>query len=214
MKKRFLKDLIKEHFRVAIFGSARIKRNDVAYKQIYKLGWVLGKRNIDIVTGGGPGLMEAANSGHKEGNKKTGAYSIGLNIKLLKEQMPNKHLDVKAEFAVFSERLDKFMELSNAVVVAHGGVGTLLELMYAWQLSQVEHIRSIPIILLGGMWEGFGEWLRREPMRRKYFEKNDIRLLFFTRKIEEVIEIIDDAHESFKKGEKDFCIDYQKYGSP
>ena len=206
--------LRREQFRVAIFGSARIKKNDVLYKQVRNVGTMLVERDIDIVTGGGPGLMEAANSGHRAGSKETGAYSIGLNIKLPREQKTNKHLDLKKEFAVFSERLDAFMKLSNVVVVAPGGVGTLLELMYAWQLVQVEHIKSIPIILLGGVWDGFGEWLRTEPMRKNYFKKEDLKLLFFTRKTEEVIEIIDEVYNEFRKGNKDSCFSYNKYGSP
>jgi len=213
-KKMVYDDLDAEHFRVAIFGSARIKKDDKVYKQIYRLGKMLGEREIDIVTGGGPGLMEAANAGHKKGSKDTGAKSIGLNIRLPREQKVNKHLDLKQEFAIFSDRLDEFMKLSNVVVVAPGGVGTLLELMYAWQLVQVEHVCHIPIILLGGVWDGLGEWLRRGPMKQKYFEKDDLKLLFFTRNFEEVVEIIDEAYAEHEKGNPYFCYNFKKYGSP
>ncbi len=208
------KSLRKGQFRVAIFGSARIKKNDVLYKQVMDLGRMLGERDIDIVTGGGPGLMEAANLGHRTGSRETGAYSIGLNIKLPREQKTNKHLDMLKEFSIFSERLNEFMRLSNVIVVAPGGVGTMLEMFYAWQLAQVENVCDIPIILLGGMWDGFGEWLRREPMRRNYFDREDLRLLFFTRKTGEAIEIIDEVYNEFKKGNKDFCLSYNKYKSP
>jgi uncharacterized protein (TIGR00730 family) len=213
-KKFVYGNLDAEHFRVAIFGSARIKKDDSVYKQIYKLGKMLGKRDIDIVTGGGAGLMEAANAGHKIGSRKTHAKSIGLNIKLPREQKANKHLDLKKEFAIFSKRLDEFMKLSNVVVVAPGGVGTLLELLYSWQLVQVEHIQNIPIILLGGVWDGFGEWLRKNPMKQGYFEREDLKLLFFTRNFEEVIEIIDEAYVEHKKGNSYFCFNYKKYKSP
>ena len=120
-----------ERFRVAIFGSARIKENDSRYKQIYTLAKMIAAEGFDVVTGGGPGIMEAANKGHKDGRKKGKiVHSFGLNIVLPKEQTANKHLDIKKDFERFSERLDYFMYLSNVVVVAPGGVGTLLEFFY------------------------------------------------------------------------------------
>ncbi|RMD66851.1 LOG family protein, partial [Candidatus Pacearchaeota archaeon] len=188
---RFEGELAKREFRVAIFGSARIKRNDALYKKIYTLGRMLGERNIDIVTGGGPGLMEAASKGHKAGSAKTNAHTIGLNIKLPREQEFNPYLDFKKEFYTFSARLDSFMQLSNAVVVAHGGVGTLLEFFYTWQLEQVEHICHIPIILFGPMWRGLVSWLKSQPLRRGYFDKKDLANIYHAESCSRVIEIID-----------------------
>lgn len=115
-------ELYQKHFRVAIFGSARIKKDDPAYDEVYKLTHMIASENIDIVTGGGPGIMEAACKGHRDGRKSDEIHSIGLNIDIPAEQKPNRHLDIKREFDRFSKRLDTFMVLSNAVVVAPGGV--------------------------------------------------------------------------------------------
>ncbi len=205
------KELREKRFRVAIFGSARIKKNDAVYKQIYELGKLLGERGIDVVTGGGPGLMAAANSGHKEGNGSSDSHSIGLNIILPREQKLNKYVDIDKKFVRFSKRLDNFMLLSNAVVVAPGGVGTLLEFFYSWQLVQVKHVCSIPIILLGEMWEGLIKWLESYPLKKKYFNKEDLYALFLARNCREVIKVIDKAHEEYKQGKKDFCLGYKKY---
>lgn len=122
----------RKHFRVAIFGSARIKKGDPIYELVYTLAKMISKSGMDIVTGGGPGLMNAASEGHHAGQKGNKLHSIGLRINLPKEDKQATHLDVKKEFHRFSNRLDNFMRLSNIVVVASGGVGTLLELFYTW----------------------------------------------------------------------------------
>ena len=101
--------------------------------------------------------MQAANAGHK--SVSSGTHSIGLSIKLPGEQESNKYLDIKKEFNRFSDKLDTFMSLSGAVVVATGGIGTILELFYSWKLAQVEHICETPIILYGEMWSGLLEWM-------------------------------------------------------
>lgn len=206
-----LKELKKGDFRVTIFGSARMKKGHQEYKQVYKLAKMIGERGIDLVTGGGPGIMEAASAGHKIGNKKTKAHTIGLNIKLPHEQKINRYVDIKFEFHRFSERLDNFMLLSNAIVVAHGGVGTLLELVYAWQLMQTKHICNIPLILLGEQWKGLIKWLKNEPLKRKFFNKDDLELLFLAKNYKEAINIINITYKEFRKGNKDFCLNYKKY---
>jgi uncharacterized protein (TIGR00725 family) len=133
------------HYRVAIFGSARIKEGDQKYNDVFNIAKGLAEGGMDVVTGGGPGIMQAANAGHKSASK--GTHSIGLNIKLPFEQDDNKFLDIKKDFDRFSNRLDAFMSLSDAVVVATGGIGTILELFYTWQLVQVQHLCETPIIL-------------------------------------------------------------------
>jgi len=209
LKGNFKKELKKKRFRVSIFGSSRIKKNDQTYKRVHKLAETLGQRGIDVITGGGPGIMEAANTGHNKGSKETHAKSFGLNIVLPHEQKTNRGVQVEKLFKRFSNRLDNFMLLSNAVVVAHGGIGTLLELFYVWQVLQVKHINRIPIILMGKQWEGLLEWLRDEPLQRGYFNKRDYKLLFHANSIEEVVKIIDAAHDQFKEGDgKDFVLKY------
>ena len=203
--------LKRKEFRVTIFGSSRIKKNDPVYKQVYKLAHMVGERGIDVVTGGGPGLMAAASKGHKIGSKKTTAHAIGLGIRLPHEQKFNKSVDVHAEFKRFSSRLDNFMLLSNAIVVAPGGVGTLLELFYTWQLMQVQHICNIPVILMGDMWKGLLKWLKKQPLKRRYFDKKDLELLFVVKDSNQAIRIIDEAHKDFNRGGKNFCLNYKFY---
>lgn len=213
MKRKIDKRIGSKHFHVTIFGSSRIKKNDSIYKQIYLLAKMIGERNIDVVTGGGPGIMEAANRGHREGVKKGkyDAHSIGLGIKLPHEQKFNESVQLYQKFEKFSRRLDNFMLLSNAIVVAPGGIGTLLEMFYAWQLMQVKHTCNIPFILLGKHWEGLIKWMEKYPLKQKYFKKVDLNLVFLANDYHEAIKIIDKAHEHWKKGGKDFCLNYKRY---
>ena len=202
-------------FRVTIFGSARAKRGNKEYKQAYLLAKLLGQEGIEIVTGGGPGIMEAASTGHKKGRKKfkgkKKVHSIGLNIKLPFEQKANKAVDISKEYSHFSERLDNFMLLSNVIVVAPGGVGTLLELFYTWQLVQVKHICNIPIILLGDIWPPLIKWLEKSPLKKNFINKEDLNLLFLAKDCPETIKMIKKANEEYKKGDKNFCLNYKRY---
>ncbi len=204
-------ELHQNHFRVAIFGSARIREDEPNYKLIHNLAKLIASAGMDVVTGGGPGLMDAASKGHHKGRKDDSQHSIGLNIKLPMEQTDAFHLDVKKEFAHFSDRLDHFMVLSNAVVIAPGGVGTLLELFYTWQLIQVRHTCNIPIILLGEMWTDLVGWLRKWPLERGLLSTDDMALLYVTKDCEEAFTVIQKAYEEYLKGGKRFCFNYHKY---
>jgi uncharacterized protein (TIGR00730 family) len=203
-------ELYKIHFRVAIFGSARITKNDSAFQDIYELAKLIAAENIDIVTGGGPGIMDAANSGHQDGKKNHDCYSIGLNICLPDEQKPNLHLDIKKEFHQFSKRLDTFMMLSNAVIVAPGGIGTLLEFIYTWQLLQVRHIENIPIILLGKMWKDFLIWVQKHPLKNRFLDIEDIHSLFIADDIKEAFSIIKQCHKYYLEGHPEICTQLNK----
>jgi len=205
------KEIDVKHFRVAIFGSARIKKNDPRYKQIQALARLIAKEGIDVVTGGGQGIMEAANKGHMEGRGKRKVHSFGLNILLPREQMANKHLDIKKEFTRFSERLDYFMYLSNVVIVAPGGVGTLLEFFYTWQLIQVKHICNIPIILVGEMWTPFMKWINDYPLKMRLLSKSDAELVIVAKDNKEAIQIIKMTHEEYLKSGKNYCVNFKKY---
>lgn len=207
----FEKELHKRHFRVVVFGSARLQQGSKDYKRIYKFSKMIGERGWDIVTGGGPGLMDAAMSGHFAGRGDNKSREIGLQIKLPKEQVDSRHLDVKREFQRFSERLDTFMILANAVVVAPGGVGTLLELFYTWQLIQVQHTCKIPIILLGDMWPGLVEWIKANPLKQRMLSPEDVELLYSVETTEQALEILDDAYEQFQEGGDDYCVNIKKY---
>lgn len=198
-------------FRVAIFGSARIKKNDPIYKGVKHLAKELAKMEIDLVTGGGKGLMEAASLGHKQGKSNSTVRTIGVGVKLPWHQGFNEAVDYKQEFGRFSGRLDEFMLLSNAVIVTPGGIGTLLELFYTWQLVQVHHICNIPIILMGEQWGGLLSWIKKNPLAKDYLTKRDFDLVFHAKNEEEVLDMISDVHTHFKNQGKDFCLNYKRY---
>lgn len=208
--KKLAEEIARQHFTVAIFGSARIRSNDPVYKQIVRLAKTIGAAGHDVVTGGGPGIMDAANLGHQEGRRGSKAHSLGLNIKLPWEQKANKHLDIEKDFERFSDRLDAFMLLANVVVVAPGGIGTLLELFYTWQLTQVRHIDDIPIILFGEMWPELLGWIRLRPLRHKLISPADFDNIFLVSKVNEVSSIIAGAYQAFASGKKHSCRELKK----
>lgn len=202
-----------KHFKVAIFGSSRIKEGDALYKEVKKLASELAQRNITVLTGGGPGLMRAGNEGHKEGKEKskTGAHSVGIGVVLPWKQKFNDSIDYKEEFDRFSKRLDEFMSMSNAVVVAPGGLGTILELAYTWQLVQVHHICNIPIILMGSQWKGFLSWIKKDLLSKNYLDKKDYELVFCVKNYKEALKLIEKHHKLFKGGGDNFCFNKEKY---
>ena len=213
-KKRVIKkELAKKHFRVTIFGSARINKGDTRFNQVKSLAKMLGEKGIDIVTGGGPGLMQAASIGHNLGMKisKKESHSIGLLIKLPREQKTAEFLNIKKEFHKFSNRLDDFMELSNVFVVAPGGIGTTLELFYTLQLIQVKQTCNVPVILLGNMWLPLIKWMENYPIKNKLMNKEDLGSVFLAKNSEEAMKMITQAHEHYKKGDKNICLNYKRY---
>jgi len=210
-KKLSKKDMLERHFRVAIFGSARIRKGDRTFNLVHKLAKMIAAEGIDIVTGGGPGLMDAASRGHHKGDPKHESKSIGLTIKLPKEQKEAYHLEIKKDFDKFSGRLDHFMYLSNVVVVAPGGVGTMLEFLYTWQLVQVHKICEIPIILLGSQWKGLLEWIIRNPVKKKLISKQDLEFIFPVTNCEQAMNIINTAYEVHKKGGNHVCKNLKKF---
>ncbi|MBI2139568.1 LOG family protein [Candidatus Woesearchaeota archaeon] len=222
MADKFDNEELSSHFRIALFGSARIKKGDWRYKMVYSLAKQIGAAGFDIITGGGPGLMDAASRGHHAGRKgrsghhvgrKGGVgHSIGLTIQLPKEQRDSFHLDVKKDFKRFSERLDHFMALADVVVVAPGGIGTLLELFYTWQLVQVKHICQTPIILMGKMWPGLISWIKKWPLKKGFLGKEDLETIFYANDIEAAMSIITKANAMFEKGGKNLCLNIRKYG--
>jgi hypothetical protein len=196
------------HYRVAIFGSARIEEGDPQYQDVYAIARGLAALGFDVVTGGGPGLMQAANAGHQSASE--GSQSIGLNIRLPQEQVGNPYLDIKKEFDRFSGRLDTFMSLSDAVVVAPGGIGTLLELFYSWQLVQVGHICRTPIILFGKYWRPLLRWLNEAVLRQGFISPEDLRGVFHLDSPQAVVELIQRIHEDRTRG-TDVCVNFDKY---
>lgn len=212
MFRRTLKQEMKnDDFRVAIFGSARIKENDKVYKQVFELAKNIGIHEFDIVTGGGEGLMGAATNGHNAGDKRQKSEAIGLTIRLPWEAKPNKHLNIKEHFNKFSNRLDTFMQLSNVVVIMPGGIGTCLELFYTLQLIQVQHICPMPVILVGKMWEDLVLWINKHPIKQGLISQKDLNPIHIAKNNTQAMDIILKAHEAFKKEGDNYCKNVHKY---
>jgi uncharacterized protein (TIGR00730 family) len=148
-----------ERYRVSIFGSARAGKGSFAYEETKRVAGVLAELGCDIVTGGGPGLMEAANEGAASSPERV--RSVGIRVDLPFEQDVNTFVGMAFEHRTFFTRLHQFVLVSDAFLVAPGGIGTVLEMMMIWQLLQVGHVRrDTPLILVGRMWPGLVEWAR------------------------------------------------------
>jgi hypothetical protein len=188
-------------YRTCIFGSARIKQDTPQYAQVFEVARYLAWEGIDVLTGGGPGLMEAANKGARLGReeKKTKSLSYGLSIQLEFEPEPNRHLDIKRHHHKFSSRLDDFMRLSHSVVCTPGGIGTVLELYFVWQLIQVKHATTRPIVLLEkAYWQGLLDWMRKEPLARGLMGEKDFGCIHIVDTPQEAFEIISAHHREFR----------------
>lgn len=188
-------------YRVCIFGSARIKQDTKQYAEVFSLARYFGWEGIDVLTGGGPGLMEAANKGARLGReeKQTRSLSYGLSIQLEFEPEPNRHIDIKRHHHKFSSRLDDFIRLSHSVVCTPGGIGTLLEFFFVWQLIQVKHATPRPIVLLEKkFWEGVLDWMRDVPLARGLIGEKDFSNIHIVDTPEEVFEIISTHHREFR----------------
>ncbi len=196
-----LENYTNNHYRVSIFGSARIKPEDEDYKTTYNLAKSLGKLGIDVLTGGGPGLMEAANKGVQDGQEEFGTQSksYGITIELNKfEEEPSEHLDVQHHHRRFSSRLDDFMRLSHAIIVVHGGIGTVLELFFSWQLIQVGHIEERPIILVGKkFWSGLIDWVKENQVKNGLVSEHELRWVHLVDTPEEAVELLKKEHSEF-----------------
>ena len=152
-----LKPSHRDRYRVTIFGSARAKPGTVAYEETKRAAKMLAEMGCDIITGGGPGLMQAANAGVDLAGE---AKSMGIRVDLPFEQEVNPFVELAYEHKTFFTRLHHFVLASDAFIVAPGGIGTVLETMMIWQLLQVRHLEHMPLIMVGKMWPGLIEWVR------------------------------------------------------
>ncbi|MFA5855064.1 MAG: LOG family protein [Candidatus Gracilibacteria bacterium] len=205
-------ELQKHHFRVAIFGSARVKPEDPLYQGVYSLAKEIGAMGADVVTGGGPGFMEAASLGHTAGDVKNRAHSIGINISLPFEQKPNAGLEYVDTHQLFSSRLDEFMLLSHVAIIMPGGVGTCLEFFYAWQLLQVKHICYLPLILVGKEWRKLIEWVIDNPLKDHYLDAHDLHPIVLVDDWHQALRVIEQAKKHFDLGLDPSCHNWQQYG--
>lgn len=173
---------------VTVFGSARAKPSSRWYRTARDLGRHLARRNFTVLTGGGPGVMEAANRGAFE----TGGISVGLNIELPEEQAPNKYVSKLISFRYFFVRKVMLVKYSRAFVIFPGGFGTMDELFEALTLMQTEKIAEFPVILFGKRhWSGLLRWMETHMEKNGYISSGDLGTLMVTDDIHEAIEIIE-----------------------
>ena len=176
---------------VAVFGSARPGRDDPRYALARTLGFRFAESGFAVITGGGPGLMEAANRGATE----AGGTSVGLGIELEHEQSLNPYVDVSMSFRYFFARKLMFVRYASAFVVLPGGFGTLDELFEALTLVQTGKIHEFPVVLIGtSHWAGLTEWIREQLQSQGFITPEDIRLLRCTDDIDEAVELIQHCH--------------------
>lgn len=152
----------RDRYRVTIFGAARPQPDSPLYNEVKRVAAALAEMGCDIVTGGGPGLMQAANEG--AASIPAGQQSVGIRVDLPFEQEINAFVAQAYEHKTFFTRLHHFVLASDAFVVAPGGIGTVLETMMIWQLLQVRHLQHTPLILVGRMWPGLVEWARGQML--------------------------------------------------
>ncbi len=155
----------RERYRVTIFGSARAKPGTYVYDEVKRISAALAAMGCDIITGGGPGLMQAANEGAASVDASERNRSVGIRVDLPFEQEVNPFVEQAYEHKTFFTRLHHFVLTSDAYVVAPGGIGTVLELTMIWQLLQVKHVQNTPLILVGKMWTDFVDWAKSNLLK-------------------------------------------------
>ncbi|MBV8857787.1 MAG: TIGR00730 family Rossman fold protein [Acidobacteria bacterium] len=181
---------------VAIFGSARTPADNPFYAAAQETAALLAHAGYTVITGGGPGIMEAANRGAFEAS----GASIGCNIELPFEQQPNPYQTRSLRFKYFFVRKTMFVKYSNAFVIFPGGYGTLDELFEALTLIQTRKINNFPVILFSSeYWRGMLEWIESTMLKSKYIGEPDRRLLHLTDSPAEVVEIIHRSMDTLSK---------------
>ncbi len=172
---------------VSIYGSARVKPGDELYRKTEEIAHRLGEAGFSIITGGGPGLMEAAN----KGASKAGVTSVGVNIELPEEQLPNTYSNISLSLRHFFVRKVLLVKYATAFIIMPGGLGTLDELTEVLTLMQTHKIRPFPVLLYGSdYWTGFLEWLRNCTLDKGFISAEDMHLLRVYDDTEEIVDAI------------------------
>ena len=187
----------RERYRVAIFGSARAAPGTYVYEEVKRASAAFAALGCDIVTGGGPGLMQAAN----EGAASAGApESVGIRIELPFEQDVNPFVSQAFEHGTFFTRLQHFALASDAFIVVPGGIGTVLETMMVWQLLQVRHMQDVPLILVGKMWKGLVDWTAQAMLdpQTPLASAADIKIPVCLDTADEAIAMVQQLHAQWK----------------
>jgi hypothetical protein len=151
----------RSRYSVTIFGSARLPQDSSTYAAVQQLATDLTRMGCDIITGGGPGAMEAANAGSVLADPENLTRSVGIRVALNFEQQTNSFVEQAFQHRTFFSRLHHFVLISDAFVVVPGGIGTTLEALMIWQLLQVRNMNQVPLILVGPMWSQLLDWARR-----------------------------------------------------
>lgn len=177
---------------VSIFGSSKTPRSHTDYAKARKLAYTLAKKGLAIITGGGPGIMEAANRGAREAE----GTSVGLNITIPMEQEANRYPNVSMDFRYFFARLVMFVKYSCSFVCFPGGFGTLHEFFNSMTLIQTGKIEQFPVVLIGkGYWNGMASWIRKMMLHHEYskIKPQDMQLFQITNSLDEAVTIIEQA---------------------
>jgi uncharacterized protein (TIGR00730 family) len=172
---------------VSIFGSSRAHRNSSTYKDTEVLARLLVKAGFNVISGGGPGIMEAANKGAAQ----AGGKSVGLHIHLPSEQEANRYANVRLDFKYFFSRKVMFVKYAVAYIIMPGGFGTLDELFESLTLIQTKRIRSFPVILLDSeYWKGLVDWMRGTLIKERCISKSDLDIFNLVDTPQEALRII------------------------
>ncbi|SYZ73475.1 conserved hypothetical protein [Candidatus Zixiibacteriota bacterium] len=184
------------HPAVSIFGSSVLPENSKYYQMARTIARKLSEAGFAIISGGGPGIMEASNRGAQEGGSK----SVGLNIEIPTEQKPNNFQDLSLHFRYFFARKVMFVKYASAFVILPGGFGTLDELFESLTLMQTHKIFEFPVVLVGSeFWGGLIDWLLSGPIRTGTLEKDDLKLFSLTDSPDEVVRIIKEGYEKVRR---------------
>jgi uncharacterized protein (TIGR00730 family) len=177
---------------ITIWGSARVKEDDIWYKKAVETAKLLAQKGYTIITGGGPGIMEAANKGASE----IGAESIGLNIELPEEQKPNPYIKTLISFRYFFTRKVMFIKYTKGFIIFPGGFGTLDEFTEAITLIQTKRIHKFPVVLMDEeYWDGFIKWMSDILLKRGYIDKEDLKIFKVVNEPEEAVKIIENFYK-------------------
>jgi uncharacterized protein (TIGR00730 family) len=193
----------RHRYRVTIFGSARAKPGTFVYEEVKRVAAAMAGMGCDVITGGGPGLMQAANEGAAAAGAPERGRSVGIRVDLPFEQEVNPFVEQAFEHKTFFTRLHQFVLMSDAYVVSPGGIGTVLELMLVWQLLQVQHVHDTPLILVGKMWTGLLEWARASLLTTQppLVNPEDLTIPRCVETADEAIALIREHHAAWQRGQ-------------
>ena len=181
-------------YSVTIFGAARTKPGDASYEAAVELAGLLARSGFGVISGGGPGIMEAANKGASE----CGGRSVGLNITLPEEQMPNPHQNLSLHFRYFFVRKVMFVKYSMGYICMPGGFGTLDEFFEALTLMQTHKIYPMPLVLFGSkFWNGLIDWIHGTVLEQGLIAEKDLKLITVTDDPKHAVEIMKE-HRNWK----------------